>query len=121
VYLDARDNSASYGALVTVPLTAGVQVLIPAGVCNAFQSLSPQGTQYVYCFDDEWRPGMAGVAFSPIDDGLDFDWPIAIDVSNPAQISAKDAQAPKFSELNKHPEFSELNKHPNVSQLNGRN
>ena len=71
---------------------------MPAGVCNAFQAVSEEGSQYVYCFTDEWRPGMAGIAFSPLDEGLDFSWPIAIDPSNPAQISTKDYNAPKFSE-----------------------
>ena len=97
VYLDARPESPTHGALVTVELTAGVQVLVPAGVCNAFQSVSPEGTQYLYCFTEEWRPGMAGIAFSPLDDGLDFSWPIPVDAADPAQISAKDADAPKFS------------------------
>ena len=52
-----------------MPLKPGTQVLVPAGVCNAFQSVSEEGTQYVYCFTDEWRPGMAGIAFSPLDEG----------------------------------------------------
>jgi dTDP-4-dehydrorhamnose 3,5-epimerase len=99
VYLDTRADSATYRAVVTVDLVAGAQVLVPAGVCNAFQSLSESGTQYLYCFDDEWTPGMAGIAFNPIDTGLGFDWPIPVDTSDPAQISAKDAAAPLFSKL----------------------
>jgi dTDP-4-dehydrorhamnose 3,5-epimerase len=98
-YLDARADSPSYGKVVTVELAAGVQVLVPAGVCNGFQSLSEQGTQYLYCFTDEWRPGMAGTAFSPLDEGLGIHWPIPIDTDDPSRISAKDAGAPKFSEL----------------------
>lgn len=97
-YLDARPDSPTYGALVTVPLAPGVQVLVPAGVCNGFQSLSEQGTQYLYCFTEEWRPGMAGTAFSPLDDKLGLHWPIPIDAGNPAQVSAKDAGAPRFSD-----------------------
>lgn len=97
-YLDARDGSPSYGAVVTVPLEPGTQVLVPAGVCNAFQSVSPEGTQYVYCFTEEWKPGMAGIAFTPLDQALGIEWPVAIDPDDPAQISAKDAGAPKFSE-----------------------
>lgn len=98
VYLDAREGSATFGAVVTVPLVPGTQVLVPAGVCNAFQSVSDGGTQYVYCFTEEWKPGMAGIAFSPVDDGLGITWPLAIDVDDPSQISAKDLGAPKFSE-----------------------
>ena len=98
-YLDARPDSTSYGKVVTAQLSPGVQVLVPAGVCNGFQSVSEQGTQYLYCFTEEWRPGMAGTAFSPLDDGLDLNWPIPIDLADPAMISVKDATAPKFSEV----------------------
>jgi dTDP-4-dehydrorhamnose 3,5-epimerase len=94
-YLDARSDSSSYGKVVTVPLTPGVQVLVPAGVCNGFQAVTD--CQYLYCFNDEWRPGMAGTAFTPLDDALGIDWPVPIDVDNPAQISVKDANAAKFS------------------------
>ena len=97
-YLDARPESASYGAVVTVPLSPGIQVLVPAGVCNGFQSLSPEGTQYLYCFTAEWQPGMAGVAYTPLDDALGIDWPLPIDPNDPGCISAKDATAPRFSE-----------------------
>ncbi len=98
-YLDARAGSPTYGNVATVALEPGVQVLVPAGVCNGFQSLSEQGTQYLYCFTEEWQPGMAGVAYSPLDDGLSIEWPLPIDVNDPAQISAKDAGAPKFSDV----------------------
>lgn len=98
VYLDARPDSASYGEVVTAQLSPGVQVLVPAGVCNGFQSLSPEGTQYLYCFTAEWQPGMAGVAYTPLDEGLGIEWPLPIDPDDPASISAKDATAPRFSE-----------------------
>jgi len=98
-YLDARPESASYGAVVTVELEPGVQVLVPAGVCNGFQSVSAEGSQYLYCFTEEWRPGMAGVGYSPLDEGLGIDWPLPIEADNPAHISAKDAGAPKFSQV----------------------
>jgi dTDP-4-dehydrorhamnose 3,5-epimerase len=97
-YLDARPDSASYGKVVTAELRAGTQVLVPPGVCNGFQSVSRGGSQYLYVFTDEWYPGMPGTAFSPLDDGLGFSWPIPVDTGDPAQISAKDAAAEKFSE-----------------------
>jgi|HubBroStandDraft_4_1064222.scaffolds.fasta_scaffold654043_1 dTDP-4-dehydrorhamnose 3,5-epimerase len=93
-YLDARPGSPSRGKIVTVRLAKGTQVLVPQGVCNGFQSVSPGVTQYLYCFDQEWRPGMAGVSVSPLDPGAVIAWPLPIDASNPAQISAKDASAP---------------------------
>jgi dTDP-4-dehydrorhamnose 3,5-epimerase len=98
VYLDARRESSTFGAVVTVPLLPGTQVLVPAGVCNAFQSVSAAGTQYVYCFTDEWRPGMAGIAFSPMDVALGIEWPVPVDPTDPSQVSAKDASAPLFSD-----------------------
>jgi len=97
-YLDARPGSASYGKLVTVELSAGTQVLVPPGVCNGFQSLSLEGTQYLYCFTEEWYPGMPGTAYSPLDEALGLSWPIPVDAGDPSQISAKDAAAARFSE-----------------------
>jgi len=99
VYLDARKESATFGRVVTIPLVVGVQVLVPPGVCNGFQATSDDGCQYVYCFDAEWQPGMAGVAVNPLDPALGIEWPLPIDQTNPAQVSAKDATSPMFSEL----------------------
>jgi dTDP-4-dehydrorhamnose 3,5-epimerase len=53
----------------------------------------------LYCFDAEWVAGMAGVAVTPLDPDLDIAWPIAVDPTNPARISAKDAAAARFAEL----------------------
>lgn len=97
-YLDARPDSASHGKVVTVELSPGTQVLVPAGVCNGFQSLSEHGSQYLYCFTEEWRPGMPGTAYSPLDEGLGISWPIPVDAADPSQLSVKDAGALKFSE-----------------------
>ena len=93
VYLDARPGSPTYGAVHTCRLVKGVQVFVPQGVCNGFQSVSDD-TQYLYCFDQEWRPGMPGVAFTPLSPDLNITWPIPVDPDDPAQISAKDRDAP---------------------------
>lgn len=98
-YVDARTGSPTRGAVVTVPLTVGVQVIVPAGVCNGFQAVSEGGCQYLYCFDTEWRPGMAGVAVNPLDPALGIAWPITPAVDDPAMVSAKDAGAPAFADL----------------------
>jgi dTDP-4-dehydrorhamnose 3,5-epimerase len=98
-YVDARPDSPSRGRTVTVDLVKGTQVLVPPGVCNGFQAVSPGVTQYLYCFDQEWRVGMAGVAVNPLDEDLSIAWPLPVNVDNPAQVSAKDAGLPKFSEL----------------------
>jgi dTDP-4-dehydrorhamnose 3,5-epimerase len=95
-YLDTRRDSPSFGALLTLPLEVGRQVLVPPGVCNGFQATSEGGCQYLYCFDAEWAPGMAGVAVTPLDPALAIPWPIDIDPDDPAMISAKDAQAQRF-------------------------
>jgi dTDP-4-dehydrorhamnose 3,5-epimerase len=99
VYLDARPGSPSYGTVVTQELRVGVQMFVPAGVCNGFQATSADGCQYVYCFGVEWQPGMAGVAVNPLDPELGVAWPIPPDPSDPAMVSAKDAAAARFAEL----------------------
>ena len=91
-YLDARPGSPTYGAVHTTLLEKGTQVLVPQGVCNGFQAIT-DGTQYLYAFDDEWRPGMPGTAFSPLSPDLGIEWPVPIDVDDPAQISVKDRDA----------------------------
>lgn len=97
-YVDARPGSASRGTVVEVELAPGTQVLVPAGVCNGFQALE-DGTQFLYCFDVEWTPGMPGVACSPLDPALGIAWPLEVDPDDPAQVSAKDRSAPPFAEL----------------------
>jgi dTDP-4-dehydrorhamnose 3,5-epimerase len=98
-YVDARRGSATYGTVVTLPLTEGVQVFVPAGVCNGFQATSEGGCQYLYCFGREWTPGMAGVAVTPLDPALGIDWPIPADPADPSTVSVKDVAAPRFAEL----------------------
>jgi dTDP-4-dehydrorhamnose 3,5-epimerase len=97
-YVDARPSSPTRGAVVTVPLTIGTQVLVPAGVCNGFQALA-DATQYLYCFDAEWVPGMSGVAVHPLDPALGIEWPIPVDPDDRAQLSAKDAAQPTLAEV----------------------
>ena len=95
-YVDLRPDAPTFGEVATVELRPGVQVLVPAGVANGFQALSDD-CQYVYCFDAEWTPGMAGQACHPL--SLGIEWPIPVDVSDPGQVSAKDASAPSLAEL----------------------
>ncbi|HEX3589690.1 MAG TPA: dTDP-4-dehydrorhamnose 3,5-epimerase [Pseudonocardiaceae bacterium] len=96
VYADTRQDSPSYGKVVTQRLTPGTQVLVPQGVCNGFQSVSEGVTQYLYSFDAEWVPGMAGTALTPLDPYLGVAWPIAVDTDDRTQISEKDFKAPTF-------------------------
>jgi dTDP-4-dehydrorhamnose 3,5-epimerase len=98
-YADVRPDSSTRGKVVTVPLVKGTQVLVPAGVCNGFQSVSPGISQYLYCFDAEWVPGMSGVAVNPLDPELGIMWPLPVDADNRAQVSAKDAGLPTLREV----------------------
>ena len=105
-FVDTRADSKTLGAVVTVHLTPGVQVFVPQGVCNGFQALDDD-TEYLYCFDNEWRPGMSGVALTPLDPELGIEWPIPISVGNLDQVSEKDAKAPMLKEII---EFNKENK-----------
>lgn len=96
-YVDMRHDSPTFGAVLSVDLVAGTQVLVPSGVANAFQALD-DGTQFAYCFDDEWHPGMPGNACTPLDPALGVAWPIPVDPDDRAQISVKDLSAPTFEE-----------------------
>lgn len=98
-YVDFRPESATFGAVVTVTLVPGAQVLLPKGVGNGFQATAPGSTQYLYCFDHEWAPGMAGLACSPLDPALGIDWPLPIDTADRAQVSEKDLNAPPFDQI----------------------
>jgi dTDP-4-dehydrorhamnose 3,5-epimerase len=90
-YVDTRAGSPTFGQVFTITLVPGVQVLVPPGVCNGFQSVGPGVSQYVYCFDKEWEPGMDGVAVNPLDPALAIPWPLAIDPEDRSLLSAKDA------------------------------
>lgn len=94
-YLDTRAASPTQGVVVEVDLTVGRQVLVPAGVANGFQALE-EGTQYLYCFDAEWVPGMAGTSLTPLDPDLGIAWPLPVDPDDPALVSVKDRDAPRW-------------------------
>jgi dTDP-4-dehydrorhamnose 3,5-epimerase len=98
-YVDIRPDSPSRGVVVTTRLVKGTQVLVPKGVCNGFQSVSTGTTQYLYTFDQEWAPGMAGTAVNPLDPALGIDWPVPVDLDDPAQLSAKDVGLPTLDRV----------------------
>jgi dTDP-4-dehydrorhamnose 3,5-epimerase len=93
-WVDLRPASATYGAVVTRLLAVGTSVLVPPGVANGFQATAPGVTQYVYCFDEEWKPDMPGVACTPLDPELAIPWPLPISF-----VSEKDRAAPTLAEL----------------------
>ncbi len=98
VYVDVRLDSPTFGLVDEVDLVPGVQILAPSGVANGFQALA-EGTQYAYCFDNEWESGMPGSAFTPLDPLVVDRWPLPIDPDDPAQVSVKDRSAPTFAQL----------------------
>ena len=98
-YADMRPGEASFGKVATVELRPGRLVLVPSGVCNGFQCLSADGCTYLYCFDAEWAPGMAGTAVHPLDPDLGIEWPIRVDAADRAMLSEKDAALPAFAEV----------------------
>ncbi len=97
-WVDARADSPTRGAVFQTALEPGVQILVPEGVCNGFQSTGETPTQYVYCFTEEWVPGMTGVAISPLDPALGIEWPLPVDVDDRSRISEKDLAAPSLAE-----------------------
>ena len=98
VYVDIRNDSTSFGKIVTVDLYPGVQVFVPNGVCNGFQALE-NNTECLYFFDSEWIPGMSGQALSPLASDLKIEWPIPINPNNLEQISEKDLKAPTLQDI----------------------
>ncbi len=103
-YVDTRTSSPTAGTLVTVDLGPGTQVLVPAGVCNGFQSTSEDGCLYLYCFDEEWEAGMPSVGVNPLDPYLKVPWPLDIDPGDSSLVSVKDAGLPPLSEVLGRPE-----------------
>lgn len=98
-WVDLRNESGTYGKVVTASLGAGDQVLVPSGVANGFQATTERGCEYLYCFDREWQPGMDGVACTPLDPALGIEWPLPVDPDDASQVSAKDRDAPRLSDL----------------------
>lgn len=99
VYVDLRSDSVSAGVVHTVDLVPGVHVLVPRGVGNGFQATGSTPAQYLYLFDREWQPDMAGLAITPLDPALGVEWPVPIDPADRSQISEKDAVAPTLVEV----------------------
>lgn len=98
-YLDARQDSKTFGHVVTVDLLPGVAVLVAPGICNGFQATADGWTDYFYCFDREWEPGMGGVAVNPFDPALAIGWPLAVDRADRSLLSEKDSALPMLADI----------------------
>jgi dTDP-4-dehydrorhamnose 3,5-epimerase len=96
VWVDLRPGPG-FGVVVTTQLVLGVQALVPPGVGNGLQAVTD--CEYLYCFDREWAPNMAGACVHPLDPELAIPWPLPVDPTDRSQLSAKDAAQPPLRDL----------------------
>lgn len=96
VWVDLRPGPG-HGQVVTTPLVLGLQAFVPPGVGNGLQAVTD--CEYLYCFDREWEPGMAGACVHPLDPDLAIPWPLPVDPADRSQLSAKDAAQPRLRDL----------------------
>ena len=95
-WVDLRPGPG-HGQVVTTRLVLGIQALVPPGVGNGLQAITD--CEYLYCFDHEWQPGMAGACVHPLDRDLAIPWPLPVDPVDRSQLSAKDAAQPRLRDL----------------------
>jgi dTDP-4-dehydrorhamnose 3,5-epimerase len=74
--VDMRADSQTVGQWQGFELERGQGLFIARGLGNSFQSVSDEPSIYLYYFEKEWQPGMAGKACNPLDPELSIDWPI---------------------------------------------
>ena len=94
VAVDVRRGSPTYGRSAAVELSAdsGEQVFIPAGFLHGFVTLEPD-TLVLYKVDAPYAPECEG-SVRWDDASLGIDWGVSA-----AVLSAKDAVAPAFADL----------------------
>lgn len=95
VAVDVRQGSATYGQWVGEELSAenGKQLLIPQGFLHGFATLTPD-VELLYKCSDVYAPDCDG-AVAWDDPDLGIDWRID---PNSAELSTKDAAAPRFAD-----------------------
>jgi dTDP-4-dehydrorhamnose 3,5-epimerase len=96
VIVDLRADSKTAGKQQSFELERGQGLFISSGLGNSFQSISEEPSIYLYYFEKEWVPGMAGKACSPLDPDLNIDWPIKEGAG--MIISEKDRNNPTLKE-----------------------
>lgn len=104
IAVDIRRGSPSYGGWVAATLTAegGEQLYVPSGFAHGFATLRPD-TMVLYKASDFYAPeGEGAVRWD--DPDLAIEWPVERDA---AQLSAKDAAAAAFAELESPFEFDD--------------
>lgn len=94
VIVDLRPDSPTAGKWQGFNLTRSKGLFVSKGLGNSFQSVSEEPSVYLYYFEQEWQPGMPGVACNPLDSDLAIDWPIK--EGNGMIISDKDRSNPSL-------------------------
>ena len=74
--VDLRPGSPTAGTWLGFTLKRGEGLFVSKGLGNSFQSISDEPSIYLYYFEKEWQPNMAGVACNPLDVDLNINWPI---------------------------------------------
>jgi dTDP-4-dehydrorhamnose 3,5-epimerase len=97
VIVDLRKNSQTAEKWQAFKLERGIGLFVSRGLGNSFQSISDEPSIYLYYFEKEWTPGMAGVSCNPLDEDLAIKWPIAD--GQGMIISDKDRNNPSLREI----------------------
>jgi dTDP-4-dehydrorhamnose 3,5-epimerase len=97
VIVDLRKGSDTAGQWLGFELTRGRGLFVSKGLGNSFQSISDEPSIYLYYFEQEWVPGMPGVACNPLDIDLAINWPITENAG--MIISDKDRNNPSLKEI----------------------
>lgn len=97
VIVDLRKDSPTAGQWKSFEIERGHGLFVSQGLGNSFQSISDEPSIYVYHFEKEWQPGMAGKACNPLDPQLAIRWPIA--ENQGMIISDKDRSNPSLKEV----------------------
>ncbi len=95
--VDLRKDSPTAGKWQGFELERGQGLFVASGLGNSFQSISDEPSLYLYYFEKEWVPGMAGVACNPLDEDLNISWPIG--EKDGMIISDKDKANPSLKEV----------------------
>lgn len=96
VIVDLRNDSPTVGKSLSFIINRGSGLFISNGLGNSFQTISEEPSTYLYFFEKEWQPGMAGKACNPLDPELAIDWPIKD--GEGMIISEKDRANPSLQE-----------------------
>jgi dTDP-4-dehydrorhamnose 3,5-epimerase len=98
VAVDIRKGSSNFGCWIATTLTADKmnQLYIPAGFAHGFLTLEPRVEVFYKVSTYYSQPHDRSLCWD--DPQLKIDWPLPVDTG--LRLSAKDARAPKLSDLN---------------------